>query len=451
MNYSQRLDFFKNLISLEFLDDYYDKVKLFREENNKFLVQLEEKKNANKKIIEIIEENNDEYIIFLNDKIKEMRNEYSNLNKQLERLETTEEYDEKILEIEKDKSDINKSIKEIQNEINLINGNISICKKKINDANKEIKTLDDLSGINCPICKQPVSEEYVHDCSKIYKEIIDSNSELIIEYNKDIAKWNITKEKCDERINEFDKKIKEINNKKNEINMERSKIQGQINSVVKDGKKYKSELENLTNKDSDKNGKKSIYEMKDRCLTKAIETRNIWKTKSDFWYEMFAPKSALRTQILKKYVNVLSDMFEFYLSRLYNNEITGKILIDPDNGNIDIVLTKGNGDEISYFGLSSGERKRATIGIFLSLFEFYSYLNSQSPKFMILDEIFDSLDKPGVKLVVETIKEEIINRLNIDVFIISHIDVQEYLDDYTEIEVIKKDNISSASIKKKLN
>lgn len=51
MNYSQRLDFFKNIINLDILDVYYDEVKRFKEDNNRFLIELNAKQKANQDII----------------------------------------------------------------------------------------------------------------------------------------------------------------------------------------------------------------------------------------------------------------------------------------------------------------------------------------------------------------------------------------------------------------
>jgi len=126
----------------------------------------------------------------------------------------------------------------------------------------------------------------------------------------------------------------------------------------------------------------------------------------------------LRSAIIRKYVTILSDIFEYYISKLYNNEILGKITID-DDGQIDIILYK-DGYETNYWQMSSGERKRIDIAMILSLYEFTSYINPNMPKFLILDEIYDALDYPGIVVVTETLLD-MQKRHGIDLFIITHI------------------------------
>ena len=199
-----------------------------------------------------------------------------------------------------------------------------------------------------------------------------------------------------------------------------------MESMAKDQKlrNYKSELIKINNEIKNNETKpseninKSKYENVLHCLTTAIANREQWKVLNDYWYTMFAPKSLLRSSIIRKYIMILSDIFEYYVSKLYNNEITGNLDID-DDGNIDINLYK-DGYESNYWQLSSGERKRIDLAMMFSLYEFTSNLNSNIPKFMILDEIYDSLDYPG-RLAVTTTLVELQKRHNIDLYIISHI------------------------------
>jgi ABC-type dipeptide/oligopeptide/nickel transport system ATPase subunit len=69
------------------------------------------------------------------------------------------------------------------------------------------------------------------------------------------------------------------------------------------------------------------------------------------------------------------------------------------------------------------------------------------PKFLILDEIFDSLDAPGITSVLDTLID-VQNRHNIDLFLISHIAIPINTTNLNvkNILVSKKDKISTAKI-----
>jgi DNA repair exonuclease SbcCD ATPase subunit len=217
-----------------------------------------------------------------------------------------------------------------------------------------------------------------------------------------------------------------------------------INSIKKEIKKVKRDIEELENDDT-QNVDKNKYEKRLEHIEKAIKLRENWAESANYWYDLLAPKSLLRSTIICKYINILSDIFEYYMSKLYNNEILSKIEID-DSGQIDFILYKDN-FEINYWQMSSGERKRIDIAMILSLYEFTSHLNPNIPKFMILDEIYDSLDYPGIEAVTQTLID-VQKRHNIDLYIISHIplpleDIDESVD-LRRILVTKKDKVSSA-------
>jgi ABC-type multidrug transport system ATPase subunit len=96
--------------------------------------------------------------------------------------------------------------------------------------------------------------------------------------------------------------------------------------------------------------------------------------------------------------------------------------------------------------MSSGERKRIDISMMLSLYEFNSYINSNMPKFLIMDELLDSLDPIGIDNVIETLLD-VQERHNIDLYLVSHIPIPlENIPETTKVKhilVTKKDKIST--------
>jgi len=427
MNYGQRLDFFKNAIDLSIIDDYYNKVKEFKNLNDKYLDRLTYNYRNTKEIIDIVDENKDKYKSFLESKLTELFKELEVLNSK--KFEDTESLELELKELDKKLEELDKQLLEHQSNINYI-------RKSMDKLEKELQKIDSLSDVECPTCKQYVPRKHIERISEKYKNDLNKFTTELNELLAKVENFNIEKRKINKNKNKIKEQIDKINNDKilNKQNIKNIKIE------IEKLEKEISELQSTNNNDIDKNK----YEKRLEAINKAIIIRNNWKQNSEYWYNLFAPKSLLRSAIIRRYINVLSDIFEYYISKLYNNEIISKIEID-DDGQIDILLYKDN-FETNYWQMSSGERKRIDIAMIFSLYEFTSYLNPNIPKFLILDELFDSLDYPGIRAVTEALLD-VQKRHKIDLFVISHIPLPlEDLNNFTKVKhilVVKKDKISS--------
>jgi len=427
MNYGQRLDFFKNMVDLTLIDDYYEKAKNFKTSNERMLEKLYMSKKNTEEIISIVEDNKDEYIDYLNKKLDD-------LNEKLKEAESVEVSDvgeyKDLINTKKDELD------SLTKEYNSKHELILIARNNLDKIEKEINRFSKLSGVKCPTCHQMVTGEYVDTISKSY--ISEQNEfQLIIQTNqKDIAELN-------SQIKDVKNSIDNYQNIINKINTELKLKEQNIRSINNDIAKIKKDILNVDNKKEDKVDK-SKYELKLLGLNNAIKIREEWSESVDYWYNIFSPKSLLRSAIIRKYIAILSDIFEYYISKLYNNEILAKITIS-DDGDIDINIYY-NGYETNYWQMSSGERKRIDISMMLSLYEFNSYINPNMPKFLIMDELLDSLDPIGIDSVIDTLVD-VQKRHNIDLYLVSHIPIPlENIPDSTNIKhilVTKKDKTST--------
>ena len=427
MNYGQRLDFFKNMVDLTLIDDYYEKAKNFKTSNERMLEKLYMSKKNTEEIISIVEDNKDEYIDYLNKKLDD-------LNEKLKEAESVEVSDvgeyKDLINTKKDELD------SLTNEYNSKHELILIARNNLDKIEKEINRFSKLSGVKCPTCHQMVTGEYVDTISKSY--ISEQNEfQLIIQTNqKDTAELN-------SQIKDVKNSIDNYQNIINKINTELKLKEQNIRNINNDISKIKKDILNVNNKKEDKVDK-SKYELKLVGLNKAIKIREEWVESTDYWYNIFSPKSLLRSAIIRKYIAILSDIFEYYISKLYNNEILAKITIS-DDGDIDINIYY-NGYETNYWQMSSGERKRIDISMMLSLYEFNSYINSNMPKFLIMDELLDSLDSIGIDSVIDTLVD-VQKRHNIDLYLVSHIPIPlENIPETTNIKrilVTKKDKTST--------
>ncbi len=426
MNYGQRLDFFKNVIDLSLIDDYYNKIKDFKNMNDRFLDKLTYNYKNTKEIIDIVDENRDKYKIYLESKLNELYNELKILESK--KFEDTEFLETKLSELDKQLGELDKVILDCQS-------NITYTRKNMDKLEKELKKIDSLVDVECPTCKQYVPKKHIDSISERYKNELNTLSNELNKLLNNLDQANAEKRKINKDKSNLKEKIDKINNAKilNKQNIKNIKIE--INKLENEIK----ELQNTNNDTVDKNK----YEKRLEAITRAINIRNNWKQNSEYWYNLFAPKSLLRSAIIRRYINVLSDIFEYYVSKLYNNEILSKIEID-DDGQIDILLYKDN-FETNYWQMSSGERKRIDIAMMFSLYEFTSYLNPNIPRFLILDEIFDSLDYPGIRAVTEALLD-VQQRHKVDLFVISHIPLPlEDLNTSTKIKhvlVTKRDKTS---------
>lgn len=426
MNYGQRLDFFKNMVDLSIIDEYYNKAKDFKSNNDRLLDRLYLNRKNTNEIINIVTENKDKYIEYLNGKLIELN--ISLVNAQAIEIEDPTEYKNKLIDINKNITDIDLKISECQNII-------SINRNNIDKLQKEIKRFSSLSGIPCPTCKQMVTNEYATTISENYNVEIVGFKKLMTEAQTSLDSL------VDERKS-LKSEVEKINTKINKINSDIILKNESIKNIKLEIKKIESDISKADTKTE--NVDKSKYEKRLEGINKAIEIRENWKEASEYWNVLFAPKSLLRSAIIRKYVTILSDIFEYYISKLYNNEILGKITID-DDGQIDIILYK-DGYETNYWQMSSGERKRIDIAMILSLYEFTSYINPNMPKFLILDEIYDALDYPGIVVVTETLLD-MQKRHGIDLFVITHIPLpMENIPDSVLVKnilVTKKDKCST--------
>lgn len=426
MNYGQRLDFFKNVIDLSLIDDYYNKIKDFKNMNDRFLDKLIYNYKNTKEIIDIVDENRDKYKTYLESKLNELYSELKILESK--KFEDTEFLETKLSELDKQLGELDKVILDCQS-------NITYTRKNMDKLEKELKKIDSLVDVECPTCKQYVPKKHIDSISERYKNELNTLSNELNKLLNNLDQANAEKRKINKDKSNLKEKIDKINNAKilNKQNIKNIKIE--INKLENEIK----ELQNTSDNTVDKNK----YEKRLEAITRAINIRNNWKQNSEYWYNLFAPKSLLRSAIIRRYINVLSDIFEYYVSKLYNNEILSKIEID-DDGQIDILLYKDN-FETNYWQMSSGERKRIDIAMMFSLYEFTSYLNPNIPRFLILDEIFDSLDYPGIRAVTEALLD-VQQRHKVDLFVISHIPLPlEDLNTSTKIKhilVTKKDKTS---------
>jgi len=428
MNYGQRLDFFKKLVNLSIMDEYYKECKKYKDDVERKLYSLASKKKSQEDIISAIDSNSDKYQKIIQDAIDDLKKEIV----EFEQLPIQE--DSTFIE---EISSLRTKEKESNTDSAKFSAIIKNTEAQIKDLTKSVKKFVEIKNTECLECGQLVSGDYAD-------RIIEDKKK----YLADLKNQNQTiEEKLEELISNKQKigiKIAKLEQTIEKIRSENTVRKIKLESLYKQLQKKETELENVLNAINEKADTNVYLE----TIQKIDKVTKVLKRKQEinlFWYNNLAPKSLVRSAIIRKHVNILSDIFEYYLGKLFRNMIIGRMEID-DEGNIDILLKSGEFD-VNYWSLSSGERKRVDIAMLFALFTYVYSSASNPPQFLILDEIADSLDNEGIQNACEVIID-IYKRFQIDIFIISHIPLQvdffKKHGNVKEIMAIKENDISTA-------
>ena len=380
---------------------------------------------ANLYFIEILKNNLNEYIEYIDGHIRLLDNCLSSLNgksKELERLvmDFGEEVDiiKVLKEVEDDKKkmnelseDNNKTIRDqLNKKYNEIKDMFYIQKNKgsklSSDVSKMKEELTDLRKGICPFCKrdfcdpkrQGEMEESIKKHELYHAEIIVSIDEL--ELKMSLLENKI--KKTDESIDTIDRILDKITNSNFKL-----KEYNKIAEYKVRIKQYKKSLNRFIEY------KDSKLKIKELCSKfKSLLSRD------------------LRGIVLEDYIR----NFEIELNKL-SSYLDKRIELKIDKNNIEIY---SNGRV--YEKLSTGESKRVDIVIQ----ETFKRLHKKRTNLFIYDEIFDGLDVSGIKSVITLLDS--IHNAEKDVFtaIISHNPVvHENLEGARLIKIIKENGYSN--------
>jgi DNA repair exonuclease SbcCD ATPase subunit len=336
----------------------------------------------------------------------------------------------RLKEIEEQIKLINNNIKNQINEIEELekeNINSEKIKQTINDINNKLFTLNSLlqqktqiiSSNICPTCKRP------YDSIEI--NTVDIKQEIIVLKDK-INNLNKILNNTENEYNELKKQENLLNNKI--IQLENN--QNNLNKLIHN----KNNI--ITNENTDEL-KIELRQLKEKINNKTKEIDNIIKkiTDSTFIDKMLLPSSEFRLFILKNHIIRVNDSINEIKKYIFP-ELNIKLEVNRSNG-VDILLDKQGFIDFNYLQLSGGERKRLDIIVILALQKFLIENNKIATNLLVFDEIFDSLDSNGINAVLESIN--ILYDNNTCIYIISHINnIKNSFDNI--INIIKEDGVS---------
>lgn len=325
-------------------------------------------------VIKKANESNNDHLVNLEKRI----NEYLESNDELEKQFV--EVDEKLIE------ETQKTITELKEKRSSKNSELQLIMHEIKNAEKDENFYKQGT---CPTCSHPFEnkDEKLNELTNKIKELIENGNSI----TNDIESINSQIDKCSEIVKiETDKKMSNL------------KVQNTISSQTEKATLLVVEYEKLSSKsDQDTDN-----------LKKQIE--EIGKQKADLYDKMDAVLESIKTHKIALEMlsdkgvkaNIIKDYIDFINYRV-NDYLSGMEFF------LNINLDEGFNESFSglkegmvYADLSTGQKRRVNLAIWLALVEVSSLKNSVVSNALFLDEILENIDSEGIQLFMKLLKEK---------------------------------------------
>lgn len=331
------------------------------------------------------------------------------------------------------------SIKEIQEDIKTIIGeaqevttSMSSLKSKIDELKEEILCRDSLSAslskinklkdnidknikntendiefytdnTNCPTCHQNIQDDHRH-------EMINDKKKKIVEYNEGLSQINLKLETLSDELSVVQSVMSDIAEKEkehSELNTELSIKKDRIETANK-------RINSIKSKDTDDTQEKERLKelVKELADLDSVKESNTSQMHDYGIVSGLLKDSGIKSKIIKYYLPIMNRLINKYLGSM---DFFAQFHLDE---NFNETIKSRHRDEFSYMSFSEGEKMRIDLALLLSWREVARLKNSANTNLLILDEVFDSsLDSMGtdefMKLLYNLGKK-------VNVFIISH-------------------------------
>jgi DNA repair exonuclease SbcCD ATPase subunit len=111
---------------------------------------------------------------------------------------------------------------------------------------------------------------------------------------------------------------------------------------------------------------------------------------------LLLPSSKFRTKVLEKYLNFINSIIESVVPMIISN-VEAKLVVDAKSSGIEIEIMK-KGKKRGYKSFSGGEKRKLDIIFILAFQKFLLENSGLSTNLLVLDEIFEGLDRKGIEL-----------------------------------------------------
>lgn len=370
------------------------------------------------------EEVNKNHTIYLEQKNKQEENR----KKRVEELK--ERKQQNLQKIEKLKSELQEIL---QSELDTLNENIKLLKKKeiscgeaiqtlikkstkheteIEHNKKRIETINKLSD-ECFVCKRPIKtdddKKYVIAELNTLNDINLKNNKIVSTCKTKIDEVMELKKTCQNTIDKLQDKL----NKLSIIQTANLGINEKIQQLIDHNKLIATDIANIRNE------KGEFNDLVDNTSTRLTELQ---KTMDDIQKKLkiietvkfIVSEEGVKSFIIKKMLKLLNSKLQFYLTKLDAN------CTCTFNEYFEESIKNDAGQECCYFNFSGGERKRIDLAILFTFQDIRRLQSNVMNNISIYDELLDSaLDDIGTRKVIEILQERV-EKYNEAIYIITH-------------------------------
>ena len=368
---------------------------------------VEKSYNTSKTQLERFEENKQNRIKSIADRIAENIIKIDNFTKQIATL--PDDVDilirDKLTSLNNELINIQKDRRESDREVTTVKTNISLLEKQLREIEKD--------GASCTTCKRPFPEDDLKHKEQNKKEINDqldtlSNNKLAAE---------VVAEKFE--TNEGDKKteIRNIEAKRDGINKVKATndaLQTKIIFLTDSNNDLLQDQQNIAY-ETNAELEQTVQELETEYNNNKTEIEKLDNGLSVLECVKFVvSEEGVKSYIVKKILKVLNSRLAYYLQTLEAN------CLCQFNEYFDETITDEKGGEKSYFNFSGGERKRIDLACLFAFLDIRRMQGDVHFSTIFYDELLDSsLDDKGVELVVNILRERA-EKLNENSYIITH-------------------------------
>jgi len=316
------------------------------------------------------------------------------------------------------------------------------------------------AGVQCPTCGQSITPDSLAGVSAHFNEeiaklkvqqtgLLDEVSKWEAEerkirskYDKEIAGIVATKTSMDDTLSAL---LKTYTSKALEAKQLEGKVLASETEITTLQKGMDEKEEALRKSVEYESERVAIYEATiaeiDQKLAEFAGEEKVLR----FWEEGFG-NTGIKSLLLDEIVPQLNARVAFYANALMDEEIsidfdTESMLKSGDlRDKFDIKIVMA-GNRIDYASCSSGEKRRIDVAILLALQSLVYERGAANSNLIVLDEVFDSLDRVGIERVVALLSEEASEKL---IYVISHL--SEFRDYFQRELIIAKSGKYSSLI-----
>ena len=330
--------------------------------------------------------------------------------------------------------------------------------EQITETEAKVKALGKLHGKeSCPTCLQPISAHSMESVNAHYQQQLTAlrdrhvaasaaliklqqeEREATAEASKMLNDIMAIKTDIDGKLRRIIVAITTTSAKARDLGNRVSQLERQQDSLTMRYEERKLALEQQVER---------AAQRVERCAAEynekiaAVAGSEIDEVYLKFWEEGFG-NQGIKSFLLDEILPALNDRVGYYASALMGEGT--RIEFDTEStlkggglrDKFDIRIMRDD-IKVDYVACSNGERRRIDVAILLALQSLVYERNAAGCNLVVLDEVFDSLDRVGIEKVISLLSDEAASKV---VYVISHLnELRDYFSQ--EVIIVKENGVS---------